>query len=229
MANRDRDLYLLQLSGEEYRSLEDKRWIYIWTSIIPLVGLTITYFFQLSQPIQEPYVIYGFPIIGLLLITSVLWNIFGGFSPHIEKVVAVVVCLSTLAQNLSFVLKPDFPVHPLYINSGSYWTLALVAGFIFTALSLRQAIYAVCLLYLVVVSLPWLLNPHAFQPYAVPLFRSQGITATVLLMMGCLAWYRQRFVERATEALLLRRLALTDLFPAEPRPPKPAEQADKLS
>lgn len=214
MPRHNSDIHLLQLTGEEKRSIEDKRWIYIWTSLVPLCGMSAAYTAQihLRQSVQDPYVVYGFPVVASLLMASALWNLLGGYSDMVGRVAVGLVLLVALAHNVIFVLHPNLPVLPVYVNTSSYWTLATNAGFIFTFLRIRPAVMLVTTLFGAVVALPWLLNPAVFLPFIGPLLRSQAMLLTLLLMMGCLAWYRARFTERATEALMLRELTLTDLF-----------------
>lgn len=217
MARSTADLYLLQLTGEEQRSLEEKRWIYIWTSLAPLIGLSAAYMVQLRQPTQDPFVVFGFPLVAPLLLCSILWNLLGGYSRMVGYLAVVLVSVIALAHNLTFVLKPNFPELPLYINTASYWTLATNAGFILTYLPFRVAASLVIFLFSLVVALPWVVNPAAFIPFAGPLLRSQAMLFTLLLTLISLAWYRARFTERAVEAMMLRELMITDLFvPALP-------------
>ena len=67
-------------------------------------------------------------------------------------------------------------------------------------------------LYVICVALPWIVNFDVFRPYVAAMVRTQGATFSVLLAILCLAWYRQRYVDRAREALMLRQLVMTDLF-----------------
>ena len=212
MIRHNPEVYLLHLTGEEQRSTEDKRWIYIWTSLAPLIGLSVAYAVQLHQVVRDLYVLYGFPVVASLLMASVLWNLLGGYSRTVGYVAVVFVSLVTLTHNAIFALQPNFPALPLYVNTASYWTLAVNAGFILTFLRIRAAVVLVAALFLTVVCLPWLLNPVGFTPFAAPLVRSQAMLFTLLLTMVCLAWYRARFTERAAEALMLRELTFTDLF-----------------
>lgn len=212
MTRQSPDLHLLQLTGEERRTIEDKRWLYIWTSLIPLVGFSAAYAAQLRQPVQDPYVASAFPVVAALLAASVLWNLLGGVSRAVGHVAVVLVALVALLHNVTFVLHPNFPALPLYVSTNSYWTLVTNAGFILTILRVGPAVALVAALYVVVVALPWILNPVTFAPFAAPLLRSQAMLLSVLITMCWLAWYRARFTERATEALMLRELSLTDLF-----------------
>ena len=218
MTRRNPDLHLLQLTGEDQRSLEDKRWIYIWMSLGPLIGQSVAYAVQLHQSVQDPFVIYGYPVVASLLMAGVLWNLLGGYSRTVGSVAVVLVSLVAVAHNVAFALHPNLPGMLLYLNTGSYWTLAINASYILTFMRIRPAATLIALLFVVAVVLPWLLNPAAFAPFAVPLLRSQATLLTLLITMGCLAWYRARFTERATEALMLRELALTDLFVPAGRP-----------
>ena len=222
MAERTHALHLLRLSGEEQRSLQDKRWFLIWTSLAPLIGLSAAYAVQLHQSVQDPYVIYGFPLVGSLLLCAVLWNLLGGYSLVVERLALVLSVLVALAHNVSFALKPNLPTPPLYVSSSSYWTLAAVAGFILLVLPITVAVRVIVLMFGAAVALPWLLNSSLFGPFAAALLRAQAMLLTLLLFLICLAWYRQRFVDRAMEALLLRELALTDLFAPTAVPPAPA-------
>ena len=218
MPRRNPDLHLLQLTGEDQRSLEDRRWIYIWMSLGPLIGQSVAYAVQLRQSVQDPFVIYGYPVVASLLMAGVLWNLLGGYSRAVGSVAVVLVSLVAVAHNVAFALQPHFPGMLLYVNTGSYWTLAISASYILTFMRIRPAATLIAVLFVVAAVLPWRLNPAAFAPFAVPLLRSQATLLTLLVTMGCLAWYRARFTERATEALMLRELALTDLFVPAGRP-----------
>ena len=218
MTRQNPDLHLLQLTGEDQRSLEDKRWIYIWMSLGPLIGQSVAYTVQLHQAVRDPFVIYGYPVVASLLMAGVLWNLLGGYSRLVGSVAVVLVSLVAVAHSVAFALDPHLPGMLLYINTGSYWTLAINASFILTFMRIRPAATLIAALFVVVAALPWLLNPAAFAPFAVPLLRSQVTLLTLLVTMGCLAWYRARFKERAAEALMLRELALTDLFVPAGRP-----------
>jgi hypothetical protein len=219
---REHDLHLLHITGDERRSFEEKRWIFICLTLVPFISFTATYALQLTQPVQEPYVIYGYPIIMPLMIGSILWNLLGGYSRLAERVTVVILVVTALLHNLSFALQPTLPESPSFVGTASYWTLVLDATVIMLLLPARQAAALIMTLYAVCVALPWVLNFDAFRPYLLAMIRAQTVTFSVLLATLCLAWYRQRYVERAQEALMLRQLATTDLFnlssvaPAQP-------------
>lgn len=212
MNQRSTNLYLLQITGEEQRSLEEKRWIYIWTSLVPLIGLSAAYTVQLHQPIQESFVVFGFPIVASMLVCSILWNLLGGYSQMVGYLAVILVSIVALAHNLTFALQPHLPELPLYINTGPYWTLSTNSGFILTFLPFRLAVRLVALLFSLVIAMPWVVNPVLFAPFVSPLIRSQAILLTLIIILISLAWYRNRFTERAVEAMMLRELMITDLF-----------------
>lgn len=212
MDPRAHDLHLLHIAGDERRSFEEKRWIFICLTLVPFISFTATYALQLTQPVQEPYVIYGYPIIMPLMIGSILWNLLGGYSRLAERVTVVILAALVVLHNLSFALQPTLPESPSFVGTASYWTLVLDATVIMLLLPARQAATLVVTLYAVCVALPWVLNFDVFRPYLLAMIRAQTVTFSVLLATLCLAWYRQRYVERAQEALMLRQLATTDLF-----------------
>lgn len=222
MDAREHDLHLLHITGDERRSFEEKRWIFICLTLVPFISFTATYALQLTQPVREPYVIYGYPIIMPLMIGSILWNLLGGYSRLAERVTVVCLAVTAFLHNLSFALQPTLPESPSFVGTASYWTLVLDATVIMLLLPARQAATLIMTLYAVCVALPWVLNFDAFRPYLLAMIRAQTVTFSVLLATLCLAWYRQRYVERAQEALMLRQLATTDLFnlssaaPAQP-------------
>ncbi|MGY2896723.1 hypothetical protein [Deinococcus sp. UYEF24] len=211
--NRSRqDLPTLLTTGEVQASLEDRRWFIIGLLLLPLIGLTASYVAELRQPVQEAYVIYLYPVSALLLSGGVVWNLLRGPAVLTDRLGIGLVGLAVLGQNVGFALEPHLPDHNLFVNTGPYWGVAMAAGAALIQLPLRPATRLVVGYFALLASLPWLLNAHAFLPHAAPLIRAQSSCLTVLLGMISLAWYRMRFTERATEALLLRELALTDLF-----------------
>ncbi len=212
MTRSQQDLPMLLTTGEVQASLEDRRWFTIGLLLLPLIGLTASYVAELRQPVQEAYVIYLYPASALLLSGGVVWNLLRGPTVLADRLGLGLVGLTVLAQNVGFALEPHLPEHNLFINTGPYWGIATAAGAALTQLPLRLATRLVAGYFVLIASLPWLLNVQAFLPHAAPLIRAQSSCLTVLLGMISLAWYRMRFTERATEALLLRELTLTDLF-----------------
>lgn len=212
MDAREHDLHLLHITGDERRSFEEKRWIFILLLLSTLIGFTATYAVQITQPVQELYVIYMYPIMAPVMLGALLWNLLGGYSRMAERITVVVQLVLGLLHNLSFALQPTLPDSPSFVGSASYWTLVLNACVILLLVPVRRAAWLVASLYLTCAALPWALNFEVFRPYLAAMVRTQGMTFSVLLTILCLAWYRQRYVERAREALMLRQLATTDLF-----------------
>ncbi|MCD0169454.1 hypothetical protein [Deinococcus sp. 23YEL01] len=212
MDAREHDLHLLHITGDERRSFEEKRWIFMLLLLSPLIGLTATYAVQLTQPVREPYVIYLYPVMAPVMLGALLWNLLGGYSRLAERITVVVQVALALLHNLSFALQPTLPDSPSFVGSASYWTLVLNACVILLLVPVQRAVWLVVTLYLVCVALPWALNFDVFRPYLAAMVRTQGMVLSVLLAILCLAWYRQRYVERAREAMMLRQLATTDLF-----------------
>lgn len=202
----------MHITGDERRSFEEKRWIFVFLTLIPLITLTATYAVQLKQTVREPYVIYLYPVIAPVMLGSLLWNLLGGYSRLADRITVVVLVVLSVLHNLSFALKPTLPESPSFVGSASYWTLELCACVILLLLPARQATRVVVGLYVVCVALPWVLNAETFRPYLGAMVRTQGGALSVLLAILCLSWYRQRYAERAREALMLRQLALSDLF-----------------
>ncbi|MXV19615.1 hypothetical protein [Deinococcus xianganensis] len=219
MDTRDHDLYLLNVTGEERRSFEEKRWVFVLLTLIPLVTITTTYMVQLHQTVREPYIILLYPVLGPVMLAACLWNVLGGYSRAAENVTAAVLVVLALLHNLSFALAPLLPGTPSYVGTGSYWTLMLNAGTLLLLLPMRRAAGLVVGLSAACLALPWVLNFSAFTPYAGAMIRAQGNAVTVLLVLLCLAWYRQRFEDRAREALMLRQLMATDLLLPAAAPP----------
>ncbi|GGR74157.1 hypothetical protein GCM10008959_39250 [Deinococcus seoulensis] len=216
MDPRTHDLHLLHITGDERRSFEEKRWIFMLLLLSPLIGLTATYAVQLTQPVREPYVIYLYPVMAPVMLGALLWNLLGGYSRLAERITVVVQVALALLHNLSFALQPTLPDSPSFVGSASYWTLVLNACVILLLVPVQRAVWLVVTLYLVCVALPWTLNFDVFRPYLAAMVRTQGMVFSVLLAILCLAWYRQRYVERAREAMMLRQLATTDLFAVRP-------------
>lgn len=212
MDAREHDLHLLHITGDERRSFEEKRWIFVCLTLSPLITFTVTYAVQITQPVQEPYVIYVYPILAPMMLGVIVWNLLGGYSRVAERIVVVVQVVLALLFNLSFAVQPTLSVSPSFVNSASYWGLVLNACVILLLVPIRRAAWLVMALYVVCVALPWTLNFDAFRPHLAAMVRTQGGVFSVLLAILCLAWYRQRYVERAREALMLRQLATTDLF-----------------
>ncbi|GGJ77038.1 hypothetical protein [Deinococcus aquiradiocola] len=212
MEGQGHDLHLLHITGDERRSFEEKRWIFVFLTLAPLIGLTATYAVQLTQPVREPFVMYSYPVMAPIMLGSMLWNLLGGYSRLAERITVVLLAVLAVLHNLSFALKPTLPESPSFVGSASYWTLVLHACVILLLLPVRQAGHLVGTLYLICVALPWVLNAETFTPYLGAMIRTQGATFSVLLAILCLAWYRQRYVDRAREALMLRQLAISDLF-----------------
>lgn len=226
MDAREHDLHLLHITGDERRSFEEKRWIFVLLILSPLIGFTATYAVQLTQPVQEPYVIYLYPIMAPVMLGALLWNLLGGYSRLAERIAVAVQVALALLHNLSFALQPTLPDSPSFVGSASYWTLVLNACVILLLVPVQRAAWLVVTLYLVCVALPWTLNFDVFRPYLGAMIRTQGGVFSVLLAMLCLAWYRQRYVERAREALMLRQLAITDLFSVRAPDPTAESAAD---
>lgn len=188
----------------------------MFLTLVPLITLTATYAVQLKQTVREPYVIYSYPIIAPVMLGALLWNLLGGYSRLAERITVVVLIVLAVLHNLSFALQPTLPESLSFVGSASYWTLVLNACVILLLLPVRQAARLVVGLYLVCMALPWALNAETFRPYLGAMVRTQGAVLSVLLAILCLSRYRQRYVERAREALMLRQLALSDLFASAP-------------
>jgi len=216
------DLQLLHIAGDERRSFEEKRWIFVFLGLVPLIGMTATYAVQLTQPVREPFVMYLYPVLAPIGLGAMFWNLLGGYSRLAERITVAVLAVLAFLHNLSFALKPTLPESPSFVGSASYWTLVLDACVILLLLPVRQAVRLVVALYLVCAALPWLLNAKTFLPYLSAMIRVQSMTFSVLLAVLCLAWYRQRYVDRAREALMLRQLAISDLFGPTAHPDDPA-------
>ncbi|WP_295821876.1 hypothetical protein [uncultured Deinococcus sp.] len=212
MDGREHDLHLLHITGDERAAFEEKRWIFVFLTLSPLIGLTATYAVQLTQPVREPFVMYAYPIMAPLMLGALLWNLLGGYSRVAERVTVVVLAALAILHNVSFAVQPTLPESASFVGSASYWTLVLHACVILLLLPVRRAAALVVTLYVICVALPWIVNFDVFRPYVAAMVRTQGATFSVLLAILCLAWYRQRYVDRAREALMLRQLVMTDLF-----------------
>lgn len=185
-----------------------RRRIYLGVLFVTLLANVMTFLYQRHIGFDEPFVQFAFPALVLLTLADIIWLLMGGSLRLAEQAGVYVLSLITVVQILVVSASPQ-PAGA-YANGGPYWLLIMTSVLAWLFLRARYAFWLSFALFIICVSLPWLIaGPYAMS-HPVSLLRIQFSSLIVLLLVYALAWYRGDHEVQEKQAKLLRTLALTD-------------------